>query len=423
MNQEHPTASQEINLVSLLNILWRRRLIVMGLPLLGLVIGLLYGAFGTRRWEATVTIRPGITAFSPDGAPHRQWQLKDIARWYEKRFFQHELNTRLGLPSGTRLTIQAEFIAQGLQHLQGGEVITLWTTATSPELAAAILDTSLVLFGRFAEADTISSQLKLTRDGLLLQIRNQEVHLEALRGEETRLALLLETARAESLLVVAEDQRLALDLDRLQRQQTFFQQRLAALRDDEPRLVSDLTLLEHTVRRLTTEAADREGPADLPSWVRRDAVLDSGTVLESLTRTKLQLQQALALNRARQDSVAYAAEVNQIDQAKLAIHRETSIRARIREASRKIGELIIERDVTLPSRRLDIHNLIDERRVKLGTIAPLQRVGTTMVSERPVRPRTLRAVVILVLLGGAAGVSLGFAWDYVHTHRRDIFRS
>lgn len=423
MNQEQPATGQEINLATLLNILWRRRLLVLGLPLLGLVIGLLYGALGTRRWEATVTIRPGITAFSPDGAPHRQWQLKDISRWYEKRLYQRDLVERLGLPPRTQLTIQAEFIAQGLQNLQGGEVITLWTTATSPELAAAILDTSLTLFSEFAEADTISSQLKLTRDGLLLQIRNQEVQLRALEGEETRLSFMLESARADSLLVVAEDQRLALDLDRLQRQHEYFQQRLVALRDDEPRLVADLTQLEHTVRRLTAEAADRDGPADLPSWVRRDAVLDSGTVLESLTRTKLQLQQALALNRARQDSVAYAAEVNRVDQAKLAIHRETSIRARISEASRKIGELVIERDIELPARRLDIHNLIDERRVKLGTIAPLQRVGTTVVSDRPVRPRTARAVIILVLLGGAAGVCLGFAWDYVHKHRRDIFRS
>ena len=117
----HDTSAtdQEFNLALVLNILWRRRLIVLGLPALGLLLGILYGIFGTRRWEATLTIRPGITAFDPSGGPHRQWQLKDITRWYEKQMFRRELVDRLDLGEGARPVIRAEFIAQGLQNLQG----------------------------------------------------------------------------------------------------------------------------------------------------------------------------------------------------------------------------------------------------------------------------------------------------------------
>jgi hypothetical protein len=415
---------QELNLVTLLNILWRRRLIVLGLPALGLAVGLLYGVFGTRRWEATVTIRPGITAFNPDGGPHRQWQLKDITRWYEMRLYERELRRRLGLPSGSRQVIRAEFIAQGLQNLQGGDVITLWTTATSPELAAAILDTSVELFADFAEADTVSSQLKLTRDGLLLQMRNLAVQLQSLAGEEEHLELQLTAARAESLQVHAEDRRLALDLDRLARQLHYQEQRLASLRQEEPRLAADLAQLDQAVGRLAAGTAGRDGgAAEIPSWVRRDAILDGGTVLESLTRAKLQVQQALSVNRARQDSVAYAAEVNRLDHAKLEIHRENTTRMKLAEVGRKLGDLRIERDIKLPARRQDLDNGLDERRLKLATLSPVQRVGNTVVSERPVRPRTRRAVLILVLLGGTTGVVLGFVWDYLSAHRREIFRS
>jgi len=46
-----------------------------------------------------------------------------------------------------------------------------------------------------------------------------------------------------------------------------------------------------------------------------------------------------------------------------------------------------------------------------------------VVSDRPVRPRPLRAILILVLAGGAGGVCLAFIWDYVSAHRREIFRS
>ncbi|MDY0110124.1 MAG: Wzz/FepE/Etk N-terminal domain-containing protein [Candidatus Krumholzibacteria bacterium] len=424
MNQGNTAADQDIDLASLLNILWRRRLFVLGLPALGLLVGVLYGLFGTRRWEATVTIRPGITAFSPEGAPHRQWRLKDITRFYEKRLYRPELARRLGLPLASRIVIQSEYVAQSLQDMAGGDVITLWTTATSPDLAAALLDTSLTLFAEFAEADTVSSQIKLTRDGLLLQVRLQEVHLAALAQEEQRLNLQIASARAESLIVVADSERLRLDLDRLAQEQRHLEQRLLVLREEEPRLAADLTQLDLALRRLTAAAAtEREVAADIPSWVRRDAVLDSGSVLESLTRAKLLVQQALGHNRARQDSLAFAAEVIRLDHAKLEIHRETSIRVKVRDADRKIGELILSRDTELPAKRREIDNTIDAARVKLSTIAPLQRVGTTVVSDRPVRPRPLRAILILVLAGGAGGVCLAFIWDYVSAHRREIFRS
>lgn len=423
MNQEQPASGQEFNLALLLNILWRQRLVVLGLPALGLAIGLLYGAFGTRRWEATVTIRPGITAFSPDGGPLRQWQLRDITNWFDRRLYEGDLAERLGMRPGSRQVIRAEFIAQGVQNPQGGDVITLWTTGTSPQQAAAILDTSLALFAGFAEADTVSSQIKLTRDGLLLQMRRLEVQLDGLIGEERRVALQLASARAESLQVVSEDQRLALDLDQLAKQLGFYQKRLEALRDEEPRLTSNLQQLEQAVQRLAQGAGTPAATDEIPSWVRRDAILDGGTVLESLTRAKLQVQQALHQNRAQQDSLLYAAEINRLEYTKLEIHRENTIRMRLSEAGSKIGKLLIERDVGLPGQRAEIQNSLEERKLKLALLAPVQRVGRTVVSDKPVRPRTLRAVLILAALGGAAGVGVGLTWDYLRTHRQEIFRS
>ena len=122
----------EFNLATILNIIWRRRLIVLGLPVLGLVVGMLYGSFGTKRWSATATVRPGITSYSPEGFPVRQWQMKDITTWYDNQLYGQELNARLGLPPEFRTAIRADFIATGLTNLAGGEVVTLWTTGTSP---------------------------------------------------------------------------------------------------------------------------------------------------------------------------------------------------------------------------------------------------------------------------------------------------
>ncbi len=417
------TDGPDISLATILNILWRRRFIVLGLPALGLVAGLLYGFLGTKRWSATVTIRPGITAFDPAGGPHRQWQLKDISRWYDMMMYRRGVIERLGLPRGSRPVIKAEYVAQGLQNLQGGEVITLWTTATSPELAAAILDTSLVVFADYAESDSVSSQVKLTRDGLRLQVDNLRSRLTAVDKRAASLDLKLDQARAESLLVVAQDQGFALDLDRQQAMLGFFERRLVDLRDEEPGLIQDLTQLEHTLRRVAAEGTAALDPEDLPARIRRNAVLDGGDVLESLSRAKLDVQRALAENRASQDSLVYKSEMVRLDSARLEIERETTIRAKLREAGRKIGDIILEREYDLPQDRQGIRNEIAERQVKLDIIAPLQRVGETEVSDRPVRPRTLRAMAILVFLGLVGGVALAFTWDYVVTNRDQIFRS
>ncbi|MEZ4386826.1 MAG: Wzz/FepE/Etk N-terminal domain-containing protein [Candidatus Krumholzibacteriia bacterium] len=422
MNHQTTTDGADISLVSILHILWRRRLIVVGLPLLGLLVGVAYGLFGTRRWSATVTIRPGITAFDPTGGPHREWQLKDITRWYDLMLYRRGLIDRLGLPRSARPVIKAEFVAQGLQNLQGGEVITLWTTATSPDLAAAILDTSLVLFTEYAESDSVSSQLKLTRDGLLLQIERLHSDLTAVDKRAGAIELLLAQARAESLMVAAEDQGYALRLDRLKAQQDYHERRLVDLREAEPRLAQDLTQLDHTLRRVAADGATELDPASLPAGVRRNALLDGGDVLESLTRAKLAVEHALADNRADQDSMAYLMEAAGLEAAQLAIERETAIRFKLREASRKIGDLILERDYDLPRTRRGLASDIAERQVKLDIIAPLQRVGQTEVSDRPVRPRPLRAILILVFLGAIGGLALAFVWDFLVTNRREIFR-
>ena len=45
MTHKPDNQDQVFDLASILNILWRRRLIVLGLPALGLIVGLAYGVF------------------------------------------------------------------------------------------------------------------------------------------------------------------------------------------------------------------------------------------------------------------------------------------------------------------------------------------------------------------------------------------
>jgi len=402
---EHETNSattpdnQGFDLAVVLNILWRRRLIVAGLPLLGLLVGVAYGIFGTKRWEAVATVRPGITAFDPSGGPVRQWQLKDITRWYDQMLYRKEMVKRLGLPAAARPVIRTEFIAQGLTNLAGGDVITLWTTGTSPELAQAFIDTSLVLFNEYAESDTVSSQLKLTRDGLRLQMGELQNQLAAVDRKEAGLGLRLKAARAESLMVAEQTRELAVDLELLERKRAFCLERVSGLQSEAIRLGEDLDRLDGAL-----------GQA-------------SGSALGDLSQARTQLQRSLARNHALTDSLGYEADVAALARTRLMHAQAAKVAAELREVERKIGELVLSRDLDLPTERRDLGFQIGARRGKLALLAPVQRVGGTLVSDDPVRPRGTRATAILVFLGILGGLVLAFVWDYVSGHRREIFRS
>jgi hypothetical protein len=393
---QNRTADPGFDLASLLNILWRRRLIAFGLPLLGLLVGVAYGVMGTRRWEALATVRPGITAFDPGGGPVRQWQLKDVTRWYEKMLYRKELNARLGLPAASHHVIQAEFIATGLTNLSGGEVITLWTTATSPELAAALIDTSLVLFNEYAEADSTSSQIQLTRVGLQLKIGELRNRLLAVDRQEARIVLDMETAKAESLRVTEQTRSLAVDLKELAQEEEYCKARITGLAAERRKLEAEVAWLE-------------EADGDQP--------------LEMVAAARLQARHALSRNQAESDSLGFAAELAVLQAERLGITRPAEIAAQLRAAEKKLGDLRLERKLDVTAKRNELEFEISARRSKLGMLSPLQRVGGTVVSDRPVRPRPLRASAILVFLGILGGFSLAFVWDYVAANRRRIFRS
>ncbi len=423
MAAEQSNNTVEFNLATILNILWRRRLIVLGLPALGLVVGLLYGTFGTKRWSATATVRPGITSYSPQGQPFRQWQLKDITTWYDKELYRQELNRRLGLPNSFRAVIRTEFIATGLTNLAGGEVVTLWTTGTSSELAAAIIDTSIALFQEYVEADTLSSQIKLTRDGLKLQVKVLETRFLSVDKQEVTLNLQLEAARADSLVVAVLDQELLIDLRKIARRQELYKNRLQDLEGIRPTIERDLEEINQVLTSVLKDHDSSSDSAEIPSWVRRDAVLDGGNVMGELADVRLRLQQKLNRNSALQDSFQYELDQAVLEFDRRSIKRESTVASKMREIEKKIGDLEIERDYVLPVKRREVRTDINSRLVQISSLTSLQRVGKTIVSQNPVRPRGARATMILVFLGIVGGIVLGFAVDYVWANRQEIFRS
>ncbi len=88
----------------------------------------------------------------------------------------------------------------------------------------------------------------------------------------------------------------------------------------------------------------------------------------------------------------------------------------------KIGDLRIQLEKELPHERSMLDTDLQGERVKLDIIAPLEQVGQITISDKPVRPRKLRAMTILTILAFFGSLALVLVREYFLVNREEITR-
>jgi hypothetical protein len=423
----------ETSLASLLGVLWRRRAIVVGLTAAGLVAGFVYLLIVDPLYRATASVRPGITAFTERGDPVREWKLKDVTYWFGRKMYADALRTAFGWPQRQPApVIDAEFIPRGSQNIQGGDVITLQTLDTDPQRAARVLDGAIEAFNRFAWADTTASGLALTRAGLEVQIANLRNEKDRLLTKTERLALTIADAEQDLAGVAANRQRIDLELANIAAANRFRRSLLTVAEEQAGATVRSREDLEQALRRLTAESGRPALPADslaaalelreLAPWLlgslRRGDAADAGSAAVSA----LALRRFEQHNRALADSLRYEIDLAQGAVTDLQLKRDVDLeKARVGAVGR-IGDLRLQQQQEVAAERTTLDQAIRGKRAQLSVLSPLERIGRTQVSTRPVRPRRLRVVILLTLAGGLASLATALGWDYLAAHRDEILR-
>ncbi len=423
-----PASAPDPSLARLLAILWRRRAIVLGLTLAGLLAGVVYGFVVTPLYRATASVRPGITAFTERGDPIRDWKLKDVTFWFNRSLYADDLRHAFGWPQDQHVPpIQAEFIARGSQNIQGGDVITLTVLDADPQRAARVLETAIGAFDAYVESDTVGTGMALTRAGLGIKIanaRNEESKLDA-RGE--RLALQIAEAEKELASVAADRERYDLELKRIAHANEMRRSLLAVAEQQAREAAASRQSLEAGVQRLAkadtaaiaTDPPAAAGAQGMLPWLmqseRRDEAAAAGTMAVS----------ALALRRFEQrnltlaDSLRLELQLAENSVVDITLKRDVDLERTKAGILSKLGDLKLQQGQDIATARESLEQDIRGRRAQLAVLSPLERVGRIQVSAKPVRPRKLRAAAILTALGlcGSIGVALG--WDYL-TANRDL---
>lgn len=412
-----------------LNILYRRRPLVLGMAALGLAAGVAYGIIVKPLYRATAQVRPGIVAYNIEGGPIRETALEDIVGWFDKRLYWREFQDQ---PAFTYLknapVIDAEFVPS-LNFVQGGDVITLTNLARSGERAREVLDRGIAAYNRQAMVDSLGSSLHLTRRNARLKMERLTQDMAKLEAEKERTLLRIDEQKRELSMVSMERQGIELDLQRLSEENAWRARAVTELRTEavagRERVAEADKLLALTLQTERTTggqlaAGDGGGAVSevLLQTASREQAGRAGELLSMVSRMS-----HLALNsNVRADSLEAVIKANDLQMRRLRLTLAIEMAKKQADIEQKIRDLQIVIDQDLPRERALLQADWDGEKTKLELASPLQRVGSVAVTEKPVRPRRARAAGILTFLGLCGGIALALGWEYLENNR-DVIMS
>lgn len=420
------------SLASLLGVLWRRRWLVLGATAAGLAAALLYLVVTKPLYQASATVRPGITNYTAAWQPERGWQLKDIVRWYSRGMYGSGVKEKLGLPERSyRPDILADFIPRGV-GTQGGDVVTLTTLSPSRQQAGAILETSIALFNEYAEINSVGNSLSLSRKSLQNEIDKLQNDRADIAIKRDLLNLMIDRKRQELEGVAMEQKKLELRIQEFLVEAELRQDKAASLDARIDVMESGLQEMAYYLERMKEKERLQDVvdtlfvEAPLPGaespWLP-DLVQDKTSLAGRLLLSTLEARSSVYEDRLEALDLRSANRVEDLKRRQLLLEESYTLRKKAALLESEIKEMEINRDRALEQELVKIADDVRVFQSRLEVLTPLEQIGTIMVTERPVRPRKLRVLGLLTAAGLLGGLSLAVGWDYLSRHRDEILRN
>lgn len=418
-----------ISLPEFLNIFWRGRWWIVAVTLLGALAGVAYGLIVKPLYLGTVQVRPGIVTYNAAGDPIRGWALKDVVQWFETgRFWggmkeQSEFADWTGAP-----IIHAEFIPIGLQFSPGGNIITLTHLSRDPANCDLVLQRAIDSFNSQAMADTNDTDIALALERGRLRIEDYRNDIRKLAGDEERARVDIATQQGELSLLEAEAQRIELERQRLEAQKTWRRNAIGIATTDldsarsrlgQARRLLEVALESEELQGGGTGAGATTGDpvtTILLSSARREQAGRVVQLLDSIGR----LEKYLFDGQVKVDTLNARIASIDLQLRDLGLEKEVGLAQKRRRVENQIQVLGIRLDRDIPHERTRLEHLLTEEEVKMSKLEALEQISPIQVTDRPVRPRKMRAVIILAGLAFFASLGLVLVREYFLRNRDAI---
>jgi len=417
-----------LSLPLLLNILVRRWPLIAVCTALGLLAGVAYGIIVKPLYRATAQVRPGIVAYAADGAPLRGWAREDIIHWFGNGLFWQYMRGREDLAHlKAAPVVDATYVASSIQFMPGGDVITLTNLSTGPDEAVRVLETAMEAFNAMGRRDSLGGDLSLAVRGLEVAMDDIRADLDLVSGKEDRTRLEIGEFRRQIDALEYEKRKVELEIESMASANEWRRRTVKELEDEAAAGTGRLEKAEEMLAR--SLAAEKEGGGGLGASAGDDPVdtvlrqtasrEQAGRVGELVARVD-DLSGTVTANRIRADSLRVGINEAENEMTRLRLVNEIVLAKQRDDLLQSIADKQIVLDRELPGERAHLEARLAGKQVQLDMISPLELVGATTVTDRPVRPRRLRAVTILTVLALLGGVALALTLEYLAANRRDI---
>jgi hypothetical protein len=306
----------------------------------------------------------------------------------------------------------------------GGNVVTLKNLARSPDLARQTLDEAITAFNRQAVADSMGSSLHLTMRRGRLQMMKLQGDIEQVDAKADRASL--EIAEQKRELTIVELERKGLELD-LKAREADNQWMTEAVRNSRADVLAAKGRMTEAEKMLSVALSqEQQSTVGIGGQVNRDPVAE--VLKQSATReqagrvgqlllTVNELSAFINRQTVRADSLEARVTSNMLEINRIRLLQDVDIAKKKADVQQKIEDLNIVLTKDLPHERAVLQSELELERVKVDVISPLERVGTVSVSDKPVRPRKLRAAAILTILAFFASLFVVLVWEYFQANR------
>ena len=363
----------EIDLISLLAGIWRRRKLVLASVGMALVLAIAYVSLATPLYEVTLQVRPGITKYNGDESI-RSWRISDIESWIDQERYLPLLDNRADLDD-VLPKIRVKTKPQQ-------ESITLSVLTARPQETEKMLTELIEAWVSYYVREGNDSNIYLSLQLISSQLQSAREELSQIDEVEVKKVIML--------------------IDDLKNQIASIENGIALI---EQRRQTNLDAIQELKKQIDHTLANTAKLATL-----RDSVIakQQKSDLALLMYTNIIQQNIYHVTNLQERAARTEREVVKDDEEKLKLLRT------IEEKKKEIEDNRLVLEQTLPNERSllvrDIERLEEKRRI----LAPVELVTRPQASEYPVKPRKLYVLVTAVFFGFFFGLMLAVlttAWQ------------
>lgn len=450
--------ADEIDLVDLVAILWRRRWLMAAVFIIIVGLAVAYCFIATPKYKITAQLSPGITGFGRDEIPVRSWSAKDIENWFSQEGYIDVLIGKISDP--------AKMPEMKATTVRNSNVVTVSFIWPDPEEGKQLLQ-SVINFLLKNEAKSIQ-QLIGSRGSIKQKIYQLEKDKEQISIDRERLKDAVQKTQQQ---LAVDKQSLEHEILKLEKkmelipiERTQFNNRIMIANNKIKVLKTKLssiernkalakvaaTLIKKKIDRVNnnTEELMRLRQSTLTKNSDQLALLMYSNIVQQNISFATNLQRRLEdlekeINRYNDE---ISTRVNEIENTKIAIQEletkrdqelemknakikknilklKAELTKKIKDAETRVQELTIKRNQELSMKNDKLQENINTLKIMLSTLTPIEVNQIPFSSIKPDSPKKVKIVALAIVLGSFIAMFAAFSKEFWFRNKEQIKKS